>query len=135
MQIVIEVLIGWKNGKGHNGIFGVPIAYGESIEEQARFSLHSHICVWIKGFNEIRDLMFDKDHVLRNDARKEMLRYYKLIGQASLGDLDIYIPDKYINDVENDTHNHLFDESRCDPNIIFEATQPDMQTIRNMRHH
>ena len=68
--------------------------------------------------------MFDKDHVLRHDARKEMLKYYQLIGQASLGELDIYIPNKQINDADIDTDNHNFDESRCDPNIIFKGTQP-----------
>ena len=79
--------------------------------------------------------MFDKDHVLRHDARKEMLKYYQRIGQATLGDLDIYIPNKLNIDAEIDTNNHNFDESRCDPNIIFEGTQPDKQTVRNMRHY
>ena len=65
-----------ENGKTNKGIFGIPIAYGESIEDEARYTLHSHICVWIKGFNEVGDLMFDKDHVLRHDARKEMLKYF-----------------------------------------------------------
>lgn len=81
--------------------------------------------------------MFDKDHVLRHDARKELLKYYQRTGQATLGDLDIYIyiPNKLNIDAEIDTNKHNFDESRCDPNIIFEGTRPDKQTVRNMRHY
>ena len=47
----------------------------------------------------------------------------------------IYIPNKLNIDAEIDTNNHNFDESRCDPNVIFNGTQPDKQTVRNMRHY
>ena len=77
MQVVKEVLIGWKSGKGTNGIFGVPIAFADSVEEQARYTLHSHICVWIKDFNTVRQFMFHSNSIIRDAARKEMLKYFK----------------------------------------------------------
>ena len=60
IQIVINVLIGWneKMKTGTNGIFGVPLAYADCCEEQARYTLHSHISVWIKDFNETRIFYF-----------------------------------------------------------------------------
>ena len=53
MEIVKEILIGWMDGKGVNGIFGVPLAYADAAEEQSRYTLHSHICVWIENFNKV----------------------------------------------------------------------------------
>ena len=57
IQIVINILIGWKQNSqlGNNGIFGVPLAYADCCEEQARYTLHSHISVWIKDVNDVRD--------------------------------------------------------------------------------
>ena len=51
MQVVKEVLIGWKDGEATNGIFGIPLAYADSVKEQARYTLHSHIYIWVEYFN------------------------------------------------------------------------------------
>ena len=47
IQVVVAVLIGWDrdNHKGSSGIFGIPQAYADCCEEQARFTLHSHISI------------------------------------------------------------------------------------------
>ena len=132
MQIVIEVLIGWKNGKGSSGIFGVPVAYADSVEEQARYTLHSHICVWIKHFNEIRHLMFDDNETIKQAARNEMLNYFRSVAKASFGDLDIFIPGSRSDPSVNTSG--TFDNSRCDPNNVFRGTEPSNQKIRKMRH-
>ena len=60
MKMVIHAVIGWDNnkGKGREGAFGVPIAYGRADEEQGRNTLHAHIQVWIENFNELRRLLF-----------------------------------------------------------------------------
>ena len=60
LEIVIEEVIGWdmKKGKAREdkpGLFGVPQAYTATIEEQGRRTLHTHIQVWLKEFNEWRD--------------------------------------------------------------------------------
>lgn len=89
------MLIGWnaKNGSGQKGIFGIPIAVGDTCEEQSRYTLHSHICVWVENFNNLCDMMFDGNMHIRQVAQDEMLKYFKLVGQASLGDMKLFIPD------------------------------------------
>ena len=41
MQVVIGILIGWdsKSRSGNSGIFGIPEAYADCCEEQARYTL------------------------------------------------------------------------------------------------
>ena len=65
LQIVINVLIGWnENTKlGKSGIFGIPLAYADCCEEQARYTLHSHISVWIYNFNKVRNRLFHPDKI------------------------------------------------------------------------
>ena len=60
IQVVVAVLIGWDkdNHKGSSGIFGIPQAYADCCEEQARFTLYSHISIWIENFNDTRNLLF-----------------------------------------------------------------------------
>ena len=62
-----------------------------------------------------------------------MLKCFETIAQASLGDLDIYIPGR-INDSLIDVNGH-FKNFTNNPNNIFKGTEPDDQTIRHMRHH
>ena len=66
IQIVINILIGWneKTQSGTSGIFGVPMAYADCCEEQARFTLHSHISIWIQYFNKMRNLLFDDNNII-----------------------------------------------------------------------
>ena len=47
IQIVVRILIGWDHAtkKGNKGLFGIPLAYADCCEEQARYTLHSHISV------------------------------------------------------------------------------------------
>ena len=54
-EIIMEVLIGWdsKTGKQvRNGIFGIVDAWCDTTEEQGRFTLHSHILLFIRYFDE-----------------------------------------------------------------------------------
>ena len=51
--------------KGKGGIFGKPQAHDDCCEEQARFTLHSHISIWIENFNDIRNLLFHENEVIR----------------------------------------------------------------------
>ena len=93
VQIVIKVLIGWNQSeqKGIGGIFGMPLAYADSCEEQARYTLHSHILVWIENFNNVRDLLFHEDESIKKSASQILQSYFENIAQASFGDLLISI--------------------------------------------
>jgi len=89
LQIVIGILIGWdeQSHSGKNGIFGIPEAYADCCEEQARYTLHSHITVWVKDFNEVRSLLYHDNKEIRLKAKEEIELYFKNIAQSTLGDL------------------------------------------------
>ena len=124
IQIVIKILIGWnsKDQKGTNGIFGVPLAYADCCEEQARYTLHSHISVWIKNFNKVRDLLFHSDSAVRLIAKTELEKYFQTIAQATFHDL-----------YDIDT------TSTADTQKIHKLGEilrpPCDQDLRRMRHH
>ena len=127
MQIVLECMIGWdmKERVGKKGIFGIPIAVGNTSEEQMRFTLHAHMEIWIENFNAVRDFLFDEDAAVKTSARETLTDYFKKIATASLGELDI-------------NSNHITTSPRrraiCQsPNDMYNS--PEDQTIRNMRHH
>ena len=124
VQIVINILIGWDNEtKLHNnGIFGIPLAYADCCEEQARYTLHSHISVWVEGFNKVRNLLFHESILIRNKAKEELQMYFDKIAQASLGDLYDY-----------DTN--IVSSSQTISKISDILIPPKNQDLRHMRHH
>ncbi|MGH7955325.1 MAG: hypothetical protein ACREOZ_05125, partial [Gloeomargaritales cyanobacterium] len=86
MQIIIEDLLGWDMNRGkrkRRGIFGNVLAWGEACEEQGRFTLHSHMLVWIEDFNNIRMKIFSPIEKDRDLARQCLLRYVSLIMSSS----------------------------------------------------
>ena len=121
IQIVINILIGWEQSSqvGENGIFGIPLAYADCCEEQARYTLHSHISIWIKNFNGVRDLLFHENAGIRQKAKDELENYFQMIAQASFHDLyDVHPSDtSLVNNI----------------NSVLEPTND--QDLRKMRHH
>ena len=124
MQIVIDVLIGWdqENQQGRSGIFGIPQAYADCCEEQARFTLHSHISIWIENFNDTRNLLVHENETIRQNAKSELELYFNKIAQASFGDMF---------DFESSTT--LTPQGVYKFNDILQP--PTEQDLRNMRHH
>ena len=124
IQIVIHILIGWnsKGQKGTNGIFGIPLAYADCCEEQARYTLHSHISVWIENFNEVRDLLFHSDAAVRYNAKAELENYFQTIAQATFNDL---------YDIDSKSKSGTQTNSK-----LGEILHPPCdQDLRRMRHH
>ena len=127
------MLIGWdkENHKGRHGIFGIPQAYADCCEEQARFTLHSHISIWIENFNDTRNLLFDDNETIRQEAKKELELYFSKIAQSSFGDM---------YDFDASTTSNL--QSVCNPakeKSVFKINDvlqpPKDQDLRHMRHH
>ena len=118
MDIVKKVLIGWnhKTKQGSKGIFGIPIAYVDACEEQGRKTLHSHMNIWIKDFNKVQEAIFSKNQTVQEAAKTELEDYFKLISEATLGDLDF-------TDISNNVKSL---------NNTLES--PEDQHLRNMRH-
>src|SRR6056300_2106884 len=87
MQIVTECLIGWDphTQSGRKGVFGVPIAYSRTDEEQGRKTLHSHWQIWVKNFNKTRDALFHTDDRKRKAARDALISYIDKVVCASYG--------------------------------------------------
>ena len=87
MQIITECLIGWnpKKQSGQPGVFGVPIAYSRTDEEQGRKTLHSHWQIWVKDFNKIRDALFQSDDRKKKAARDALISYINKVVCASYG--------------------------------------------------
>ena len=124
MQVVLEVLIGWNDQthKGTNGIFGEVEAYGDSCEEQARFTLHSHISLWIKDFNKVRDLLFHRNGAVFDDAKLELEKYFEMVSQASFSNLNLKLNG-------NDNSDDIISTTN-------DCLQPPLSPdIRDMRHH
>ena len=124
LQIVINILIGWDStSRSHkSGIFGIPLVYADCCEEQARYTLHSHISVWVEGFNKVRNDLFHENMDIRNMAREELRKYFDTIAQASLGDL-------YDHDTNLDTKL----QGICKISDVL--IPPKDQDLRHMRHH
>ena len=57
MRIIVEEFLGWdrkkKKNKKNTGIFGDVEAYVVATEEQGRKTLHGHILVWIRDWDQI----------------------------------------------------------------------------------
>lgn len=87
MQIVTECLIGWdpKTNTGRRGVFGIPLAYARTDEEQGRKTLHSHWQIWIEDFNRCRDALYANDEMIRFQARVAFMKYVDEVISASYG--------------------------------------------------
>ena len=59
------------------------IAFIRDDEEQGRGTLHGHFLVWLDGFEEVRDALFDPDKDNCQDAREKLQR---VVGRHLRGD-------------------------------------------------
>jgi hypothetical protein len=59
------------------GIFGTVFGWCDTTEEQARFTLHSHILLFIALFDALITLLWSNCKKVREDAQKELVEYLK----------------------------------------------------------
>jgi len=56
LEIVIEEVIRWdikkEQARSEGGLFGIPIAFTSSTQEQGKKTLQSHFLIWLKNFQE-----------------------------------------------------------------------------------
>ena len=86
MQIIMECLIGWdfiEKQQKNNGIFGKVLAWCDTTEEQARYTLHSHVLLFIHEFDEVINLLWSEEESVRCAAKSELVEYMKLTMSAS----------------------------------------------------
>ena len=63
--------------QGQPGIFGKVLGWSDTTEEQAKFTLHSHILLFISEFDTLVSFLWSKNEKVRDEAKKELERYMK----------------------------------------------------------
>jgi hypothetical protein len=80
MQIIMECLIGWNfklKKQTSLGIFGKVFGWCDTTEEQARFTLHSHILLFIALFDALITLLWSNCEKVREEAQRNLLNSLK----------------------------------------------------------
>ncbi len=80
ITIIMECLVGWDftaKRQGKPGIFGKVLGWSDTTEEQAKFTLHSHVLLFISEFDTLVSLLWSKNEKVRDEAKKELERYMK----------------------------------------------------------
>ena len=68
LDIILDKVIG--NNDKKEGLFGTLEAFGLAVEEQSRKTLHTHIVVYIKGWNDILKSLQSEELRVRSKAEK-----------------------------------------------------------------
>jgi hypothetical protein len=80
MQIIKEFLIGWNfklNKQTSLGFFGKVFGWCDTTEEQARYTLYSHILLFIVMFDALVTLLWSNCEKFREEAQKELVEFLK----------------------------------------------------------
>ena len=90
LEIVIEEVIGWdlrtNEARRGGGLFGIPIAFTSSTEEQGRMTLHSHFLIWLKNFQARRAKLDSENSRERQAANIDLCAFVDKISSCSLID-------------------------------------------------
>jgi hypothetical protein len=82
LEIVLDKLVGDNETK--KGVFGIMEAYGAAIEEQGRKSLHAHILVYCKGWNETLRKLNSPRSKTRAEAESEVIAFVESVMSTEL---------------------------------------------------
>ena len=93
LEIIIEEVIGWNLKKGMarencTGLFGEPIAFTATTEEQGRRSLHTHFQIWVKHFDKIRENLHSFERFDRRSAKRIIAQAMDQAGSCSFFPVD-----------------------------------------------
>ena len=113
LDIILDKVVGDNDRK--KGIFGVLDAFGVAVEEQGRKTLHAHILVYTKEWNNTLRLLQSNKHADRRKAEKEVQQLVDSIMSTELKPT--------LDDVDN-----------CDNCKVGKLQFPDNDTMRALRH-
>ena len=93
LNILLEEVVGWDKRNNRStekeGLFGMCEAICLALEEQGRKSLHGHMTLWIKHFDELRrKMLFARLQAQKDKAKKEVVQYYDRLVTTKLFDTD-----------------------------------------------
>ena len=75
IQIIMEALIGWdfkEQKQVFFGIFGEVFGWSDTIEEQGRKTVHSHILLFIALFDRLISMLWSHSELARKEAQEEL---------------------------------------------------------------
>jgi AAA domain len=120
---VLEKLVG--DNPSRMGIFGQLEAYGAAFEEQARRSVHCHILVYIKDWNQTLIDLNSTSPRTRSRAEKKVCDIVDNIISTQL------TPDGFKSNANSTVTRKVLKCPNCDSATLEFA---DIQTLRNLRH-
>ena len=76
LDIIIETVIGWdrRTNSAKIGLFGTPVAFTCTIEEQGRKTLHTHIQIWTKEVYDERSRLYSLNRETSRDANRTLCK-------------------------------------------------------------
>ena len=86
LGIILERVVG--DNAQQVGMFGELDAYAAAIEEQGRKTLHAHIIIYIKGWNEILHMLQSNERRKRDQGTKLVVKFIDSILSTSLNPSD-----------------------------------------------
>ena len=123
-------MIGWDIAEGKPtqkpGLFGVCRAFGSTVEEQGRTSLHVHFIIWIEGFKDYLSTVSSSNIISKRVAERHIAEVVDNSISTKLFTFD------FRNDYERaSAFNHV-----CTKPIAKRKrpTVSDIQQLRNLRH-
>ena len=138
LTVTIEHLIGWDSTKGINkenhGIFGDVHGYCHADEEQGRKTLHAHILIWVKEFNDLMNNLHDDTPSeihriqLKNYMTKIVQNEFHGPSSAACNDCETRLTPCLPQQLRNLRH-----ETNMDDNSILYCTKCEKNMI--MRHY
>jgi hypothetical protein len=93
------------------GIFGKVFGWCDTTEEQARFTLHSHILLFIAKFDALVTLLWSNCEKVREEAQKELVEFFNKT-MSSTYDL---VEEDFIHETPSSTSNIQEDFITTDP--------------------
>ena len=108
------------------GLFGIPIAFTSSTEEQGRKTLHSHFLIWLKNFQERRARMYSQNVREQRSAEMDLSDFIDKISSCRLFDQS-----KFNQGQPSFAFPH---ECKVEPHLRKLPVVVDDQELRYLRH-
>ena len=132
LEIILEEVVGWDLEKGvareGGGLFGIPEAFTATIEEQGRKTLHGHIQVWIKKYNEWREKLHSTNRHIRREAAEKITTAVDQVSSCAF-----FFAES--NGIAREEYNASFPHvCSAQPYCRRKPVVVDNQQLRNLRH-
>ena len=131
LDIVIEEVIGWdvkkQSARPEGGLFGKPLAFTASTEEQGRTTLHTHFQLWIEGMRLLYRMLYCSNRDERRQAEIALTDRLDKVASCKLFDGNrCHKTEQRITCFDHECR--VDSKKRKQPVIV------DDQQLRNLRH-